>query len=91
MSIKLKSDFEIEHGFKYDWVILGRFDLGSAAHIFRLKFFPNNDKECIYFPQYNQINAGPHDAWLYSNSNNINYMGSLYDFLQYEQTDIFNS
>lgn len=80
-SIELKTKYEVENNFKYDWVILSRFDLNSAVHIFGLKFNPDGNPNCIYFPHYNQINAGPSDPWIYSNSENINYIGSLYDHL----------
>jgi len=88
MSIGLKTKYEEETGIKYDWVILSRFDLGAASHIFPLKFYPERSSDCIYFPYFNQINAGPSDPWVYSNSDNLNYIGSLYDCLPlYMQDD----
>ena len=86
-SINLKSKYELENSFIYDCVILSRFDLTAAAHIMPISFFPELDMNCIYTPIFEQTNAGPKDEWIYSNSTNMNYIGSLYDFLQIYMKD----
>jgi len=64
----LKSEYEIENNFKYDWVIFCRFDINSANHIEGIEFDSNLDNSFLYMPMFSQLNAGPQDQWFFSNS-----------------------
>ena len=85
---KLKSEYELENGFVYDWVIFVRYDISSAPHIEGITFDENLNNSFIYSSMFNQLNAGPQDQWFYSNSKNMDIIFSLYDNLEeYFKTD----
>ena len=82
-SIDLKSEYEKENNFKYDCVLVSRFDVGhhksglnKTSH---LNFNPNQDMQYMYQAYWDQTNAGASDHWFYSNSDNINMLSTLYD------------
>ena len=83
ISIDLKSKYEEENNFKYDCVLVCRFDVGhhksglnKTSH---LHFDPNQDMSRMYQAYWDQTNAGASDHWFYSNSDNINNLATLYD------------
>jgi len=85
--LELKSKFELENSIKYDWVVLVRYDINSAKHIEPIMFVPTKTNNKIYFPKFKQINAGLQDQWIYSSSDNMNFIANCYDILK----DIFKS
>ena len=79
-SIELKTQYENENNFKYDFVILCRFDSHWNFH-----YDPNLNvlnNEYIYAktrsprPDHKYTMS---DLWFIGNSNNMNYFGTLYD------------
>ena len=81
---KLKSDFEKSNGFRYDWVIFVRYDVGTTPHggdIENIYFDPTLDSNYIYTAMFTQLNAGIQDQWWYSNSADSDIMFSLYENL----------
>jgi hypothetical protein len=94
-SIDLKSEYENEHDFKYDCVIVSRFDLGqidkyNGTHpynVSEINFNPHYDLSYIYSAMWNQLNCGYADQWFYSNSQNINKISLIYD----QSLDYFKS
>lgn len=84
-SIELKKEYEIKNSFKYDCVLTTRFDVGhqngGRNKTNHLKFDKNLDMEFIYQAYWNQLNAGASDHWFYSNSENIDIVGDLYNKL----------
>jgi hypothetical protein len=60
---KLKSQYELENNFKYDWVIFVRYDISSARHIEEISFSEDLDSNYIYTAMFSQLNAGPQDQW----------------------------
>jgi len=84
-SVQLKTQHEKNNNFKYDVVLVSRFDVGyhnnglnKTSH---LNFDPALDMSKIYQAYWDQTNAGASDHWFYSNSENINYLSTLYDKL----------
>lgn len=82
-SIQLKQKYETEAGFKYDVVLVSRFDVGhhkqglnKTSH---LKFNPNQDMTKMYQAYWDQTNAGASDHWFYSSSENIDVVSTMYD------------
>jgi hypothetical protein len=90
-SVGLKKKHEQKHGFKYDYVMIGRFDI-----FFYSPFdFNNMNPELFYAPNRNhgkikahsykpdRINHGIgnsfYDAWFVSGTNNIDIFAKLYD------------
>lgn len=85
-TIALKSQFEEDNNFKYDCVILGRFDLGTRGkehpqvyYATNINFDPTLDMNYLYAGYWNQFNHGYPDHWFYSNSENMDTVGALYD------------
>ena len=91
-SIELKAFYEDKNNFKYDCVLTTRFDAGhhgggrnKTSH---LNFDPSLDMGNLYQAYWPQTNAGASDHWFYSNSNNINALGDLYNVIfEYLQPD----
>ena len=84
IALQLKQINELENSFRYDWVILARYDINSKYHIEPIVFDvrdKNNNKFC--FAKFNQINAGFQDQWGYSSSENMDFIGKIYDELVY--------
>lgn len=98
-SIGLKNEYEIKNNFKYDCVILTRFDVGSRARF--IKFNINDDMNFLYFSTERWKGKGMCDHWVYSNSNNINIFSELLNnldnyvkdqnYIQYCNGDVFNN
>lgn len=83
----LKSEYEKEHNFTYDWVILVRYDI-AAPHLVRIHFDARFNRNFLYTCHFNQINIGPQDQWFYSTSEKMNVIFSLYEHLkEYLVTD----
>ncbi len=91
-AIRLKKEYEKKNNFKYDVVLISRFDVGhhnnglnKTSH---LNFDPTLDMSKIYQAYWDQTNAGASDHWFYSNSENIDTLSTLYDKLfDYLQED----
>jgi len=82
-SIELKQKYEKEAQFKYDVVLVSRFDVGhhkqglnKTSHLY---FQPNQDMSKIYQAYWDQTNAGASDHWFYSSSDNIDTISTMYD------------
>lgn len=86
-AIELKIAYEQEQNFKYDCVIVGRFDLGqidqhNGSHPYKvseINFDPKFDMNYIYSGMWDQINCGYADQWLYSRSENVDKIAGLYE------------
>ncbi len=86
-AIELKIAYEQEQNFKYDCVIVGRFDLGqidqhNGSHPYKvsqINFDPQFDMSYIYSAMWDQINCGYADQWFYSSSENIDKVAGLYE------------
>lgn len=82
---ELKTMFEKEHGFKYDCVILSRFDVGYHTNgknkTSFIDFNPNYNMESVYTAYWDQINAGISNHWIYSNSKNMDLITNMYDHI----------
>lgn len=81
-SMRLKSEYEIENNFKYDFVFSTRFDLLLLNDI---NFNLFEDTSLLYVPfnkNYMQHNPRIVDYFFFSNSQNMDsYLGGLYDWL----------
>ncbi|EKE03240.1 MAG: hypothetical protein ACD_20C00228G0006 [uncultured bacterium] len=95
-SIELKQQYEKENNFKYDIVIVCRFDLGQIDKyngyqpykVSEINFNEHFDMNFIYSAMWNQMNCGYADQWFYSNSENIDTLALLYEkSLQYFKKD----
>ena len=81
-SIELKKAHEDRLNFKYDIVLVCRFDVGhhnqgkNKTSYLPLTFEFEKDK--IYSAYWNQINAGPSDHWFYGDSQLMDIMGRIY-------------
>tara|TARA_Y100000310_G_scaffold231004_1_gene233537 strand:+ start:8147 stop:8863 length:717 start_codon:yes stop_codon:yes gene_type:complete len=87
--LNLKKQYELENNFKYDWVMISRFDLIWFSKI----IFSKYDNEYFYASNWNengpnklgpydrQTNAGYGllDFWFFSNSKIMNTFGNLCD------------
>jgi hypothetical protein len=84
-SLKLKSLYEKENDFIYDCVLTTRFDVGhvngGSNKTSYLKFDQSLDMNYLYQAYWNQTNAGASDHWFYSNSENMDIIGNLYNKL----------
>ncbi|MAC34617.1 MAG: hypothetical protein CME38_13590 [Haliea sp.] len=91
-SIALKSNYEKENNFEYDWVIYARFDLGvrdlhqcnstgvnPAYRCCEIVFDPSFNNKYFYSKYWNQHNQGFADMWFYSNSRNMDIFATYYD------------
>jgi hypothetical protein len=93
-SIKLKKEYEIEHNFKYDWIMLTRFD----TLFFTDLDFSKCDPQSLYVPNFNTPNGWGEDTsvkpdkinrsenihslsdmWYFGNSNIINNFLKIYN------------
>ena len=94
-ALELKREYEIENNFKYDCVIIARFDLGQRGKQHKTKYYATNmnfdlllDMNYLYSAYWNQLNHGFADHWFYSNSENMDIVGNLYDkIVDYYQPD----
>jgi len=84
-AIQFKSEYEKTHDFNYDCVVVARFDSGQRStwhtgyNVSLIPFDPNLDMTYIYSAMWMQLNAGYADQWFFSNSENINKLGDMYD------------
>ena len=85
-AVQIKTDFEERNGFKYDCVVLARFDLGQRGkehpqvyYATNFNFDPKLDMDYVYSAFWNQMNHGYADHWFFSNSDNMNVVSNLYD------------
>ena len=94
-SIELKAKHEKENNFKYDCVIIARFDLGTRGKEHPQKYYATNinfdknlDMKFLYSAFWDQMNWGYADHWFYSNSENMDLVGTAYDkALEYYDKD----
>ena len=94
-AVRLKSIHEESNGFKYDCVVLARFDLGQRGKEHSQRYYATNfnfheslDMNYVYSAFWDQLNHGYADHWFFSNSHNMNIVSKLYDkVIQYYQKD----
>ena len=97
----IKKKYEEENGFKYDCVIVARFDIGHRStwhmgyNVSLMPFNPTLDMNYIYSAMWKQLNAGYADQWFFSNSENIDKFGTMYenalnDYFQ-KNSDYYNA
>ncbi|QLY27042.1 hypothetical protein [Bdellovibrio sp. KM01] len=85
-SISLKAEYEQKNNFKYDVVVVSRFDLGQMDKynqyqpykVSEIVFDVNKDMKFVYSAMWNQLNEGYADMWFYSSSENIDTLGEMY-------------
>lgn len=93
MSVRLKTAYEQQNNFKYDFVMLYRFDHIFQKDLIFLEFNPNNfyvshRDDCTKSFCKCVGNKRFYDAWFFSNSNYINTFSALYDsWLYYNLKD----
>lgn len=95
MANQIKSDYEAANNFKYDCVVMARFDLGQRGKEHKQKYYatninfdPNLDMQYIYSAFWDQLNHGFADHWFYSNSKNMDIVSALHnDIVNYYQKD----
>jgi len=85
-AMEIKKQYEKSNNFKYDCVILARFDLGQRGKEHPQKYYATNfnfnpslDMNFVYSAFWNQLNHGLADHWFFSNSENMDKVSSLYD------------
>ena len=76
-TIQLKEQYEKEHGFKYDIVLLSRMDVSARAD--RVEFGINDDMNNLYFSRDFWGTGHLVDHWVYSNTRNLDIIGKIYD------------
>jgi len=81
-AVKLKADYEKENNFKYDLVILSRFDM----HFNKVFDFANFEKNCFYASprtdfgvKRKDYDIAVHDLFFFSNSDNMDLYSKQYD------------
>jgi len=77
-SLSLKKQYEEKNGFKYDFVIVSRFD----AHYFTLFNFEDYDPSCFYssnfeFPEHK--GTGLNDVWFFGGSDIMDEYSNIYE------------
>jgi len=87
--VELKTQYEQEQGFTYDWVMLSRFDLALLRDLDFAKYDRNIFYAGRHDPSDDQTNDGFCDLFFYSNSQDIDRFASLYDV--WEEYGIFNA
>ncbi|MBP01657.1 MAG: hypothetical protein CMM25_02445 [Rhodospirillaceae bacterium] len=93
MANQIKCDYEEANSFKYDCVVMARFDLGQRGKQHRQRYYATNinfdaslDMNYVYSAFWDQLNHGFADHWFYSNSENINVVSSLHhNLVEYYQ------
>jgi len=78
--VELKQKYELENNFKYDCVMITRFDLG----FYRDVNFNEFDMNYFYAPTWEESicwREGIEDLWFFSNSEFIDKFSTLYDYL----------
>lgn len=95
MANKIKSEYENANNFKYDCVVMTRFDLGQRGKEHKQKYYATNinfdpslDMKYVYSAFWDQLNHGFADHWFYSNSQNMDIVASLHhNLVDYYQKD----
>ena len=93
--VELKRQHENKNNFKYDCVVLCRFDLGQRGKEYHQKYYATNfnfnsslDMNFVYSAYWNQLNHGFADHWFFSNSSNMDKLSMLFDKVKdYYQPD----
>ena len=82
-SVELKRNYEKEHNFVYDVVLLCRYDQGFRFpwHKDSFEFNPWFDMNYVYCEYWWGMNEGPGDIYFYSNSKNIDIIADQYNHL----------
>ena len=94
-TIELKRQYELKNNFKYDCVVLARFDLGQRGKEHPQKYYATNfnfdpllDMDYVYSAFWDQLNHGYADHWFFSNSKNMDLLSKLFDkVVDYYQPD----
>jgi hypothetical protein len=94
-SVDLKKRYEKDNDFKYDCVIIARFDLGQRGKETPQKYYATNfnfsdnlDMQFLYSAFWDQLNHGFADHWFFSSSENIDLLSEMYDgAFEYYQPD----
>jgi len=82
MACALKTQFENVNNIKYDIIVSCRPDLGYInTENFEIPDLNKINPEYLYSIYWNQLNAGLADWYFISNSENINFISSIYDKL----------
>ena len=77
-SVDLKSKYEAANNFRYDWVMVSRFDIAWKVPI----IFGKHDNAAFYCGGwYNQSDVSVKDFWFFSNSDNMNKFSRLYNHI----------
>ena len=95
MANQIKCDYEEANNFKYDCVVMTRFDLGQRGKQHKQKYYATNinfnsslNMNYIYSAFWDQLNHGFADHWFYSNSENMNMVSNLHhNLVEYYQRD----
>jgi hypothetical protein len=84
--VELKKAYEGEHGFKYDWVMLSRFDLALLRDL----DFAQCDKQLFYAARHALGDGDAFcDLFFFAKSSDIDLFASLYD--AWEQYKIYHA
>ena len=91
-SVELKSQHEKELGFKYDCVLIARFDVGhhndGRNKTSKLQFDPGQKMNKIHQAYWDQTNAGVTDHWFYGSSPLMDKVADIYNhIIDYLQPD----
>ena len=84
-SLELAIDYARKNKFKYDCIIVCRFDLGFRCNYhlgYRpdiLTFDKKLNMEYFYSSMWNQLNLGFSDHWFFSNQDNMEILSKIYD------------
>ncbi len=88
MSVKIKKEHEAKNNFKYDCVVMSRYDLGQRGKEHRQKYYATNfnfnkdlNMDYVYSAFWDQLNHGFADHWFFSNSQNMDDLSCLHDKL----------
>lgn len=77
-SLELKSEYEKSNNFKYDCVMVSRFDIAWKKPI----IFSEHDMQYFYCGGwYNQSDVSVKDFWYFSNSEYMDKFGRLYELI----------
>jgi len=85
-SLNLAFLHEEKKKFKYDAIIVARFDLGQRDkfgkwkyYVSQVNFDPSFEMDYVYSAMWDQLNAGYADQWFYSSSDNMKVLSKAYD------------
>ena len=77
-SVELKAEYEIANNFKYDCVMISRFDIAWKKPI----IFADHDMSHVYCGGWwNQSDVSIKDFWFFSSSANMDRFGELYSHI----------